>query len=107
MMIFLHHFPYVGVRGKEDEEALVRMGERMRVVYEETFGGSDVRTIADNSAGPRNAYGSRDDARPAYCSRADCSIADDGAPAGPLTGQTPMREHSARYYADRPALATG
>lgn len=35
---FLHHFPYVGMRGKEDEAALERLGERMRTMYEETFG---------------------------------------------------------------------
>jgi hypothetical protein len=35
---FLHHFPYVGMRGEEDEQALHRMGDRMRTLYEETFG---------------------------------------------------------------------
>jgi hypothetical protein len=34
----LHHFPYAGMRGKDDEIALTRMGERMRVIYEDTFG---------------------------------------------------------------------
>jgi hypothetical protein len=34
---FLHHFPYAGMRGKEDEEALERAGVRTRQMYEETF----------------------------------------------------------------------
>jgi hypothetical protein len=35
---FLHHFPYVGLRGQDDLAAHARMGERMRDLYEETFG---------------------------------------------------------------------
>jgi hypothetical protein len=34
---FLHHFPYVGLRGMEDLVAHQRVGERMRELYEETF----------------------------------------------------------------------
>jgi hypothetical protein len=40
---FLHHFPYIGLRGEADEEAHHRVGERMRVLYEETFGDAYVR----------------------------------------------------------------
>jgi hypothetical protein len=35
---FLHHFPYVGMRGTEDREALGRMGDRMAELYQQTFG---------------------------------------------------------------------
>jgi hypothetical protein len=35
---FLHHFPYIGLRGEADEEAHHRVGERMRELYEQTFG---------------------------------------------------------------------
>jgi hypothetical protein len=35
---FLHHFPYAGMRGKDDEEALAQAGERTRAAYEEAFG---------------------------------------------------------------------
>jgi hypothetical protein len=38
---FLHHFPYIGLRGAEDLEAHRRVGERMRELYEETFGDTD------------------------------------------------------------------
>jgi hypothetical protein len=34
---FLHHFPYVGLRGEEDEAMHQRVGIRMRELYEETF----------------------------------------------------------------------
>jgi hypothetical protein len=34
---FLHHFPYIGLRGEEDEAAHHRVGERMRELYEQTF----------------------------------------------------------------------
>jgi uncharacterized protein YidB (DUF937 family) len=35
---FLHHFPYLGMRGEDDAAALERMGDRARELYEETFG---------------------------------------------------------------------
>lgn len=35
---FLHHFPYVGLRGEEDLAAHHRVGERMGELYEQTFG---------------------------------------------------------------------
>jgi hypothetical protein len=35
---FLHHFPYVGLRGEDDLALHERAGERMQELYEETFG---------------------------------------------------------------------
>lgn len=35
---FLHHFPYIGLRGEDDATAHQRVGERMRELYESTFG---------------------------------------------------------------------
>jgi hypothetical protein len=35
---FLPHFPYVGLRGADDLMAHQRVGERMRELYEATFG---------------------------------------------------------------------
>jgi hypothetical protein len=37
---FLHHFPYIGLRGEEDEEVHHRVGDRMKELYEATFGES-------------------------------------------------------------------
>jgi hypothetical protein len=34
---FLHHFPYIGLRGEDDLVAHQRVGERMRELYETTF----------------------------------------------------------------------
>ncbi|MCG2585716.1 glycine-rich domain-containing protein-like [Massilia sp. TS11] len=34
---FLHHFPYIGLRGEEDELAHHRVGQRMKELYESTF----------------------------------------------------------------------
>lgn len=35
---FLHHYPYVGMRGEDDEQFRLDSGERMRTLYETTFG---------------------------------------------------------------------
>jgi hypothetical protein len=35
---FLHHYPYVGLRGHDDEQFRIDSGERMRTLYETTFG---------------------------------------------------------------------
>lgn len=43
---FLHHFPYVGLRGEEDEALHATVGERMKQLYEATFGEAYVRTTA-------------------------------------------------------------
>jgi hypothetical protein len=54
---FLHHYPYVGLRGEDDEQFRLDSGERMRVLYEATFGdpypgASTVPTDAAFCAGP-------------------------------------------------------
>ncbi|GAB3463374.1 hypothetical protein GCM10027321_25900 [Massilia terrae] len=35
---FVHHFPYIGLRGEEDMLAHERLGQRMRTIYEAAFG---------------------------------------------------------------------
>lgn len=40
---FLHHFPYIGMRGEDDEQAQERAGQRMRELYEATFGAADAQ----------------------------------------------------------------
>jgi hypothetical protein len=37
---FLHHYPYIGMRGKDDEQFRLDSGERMRTLYEASFGDS-------------------------------------------------------------------
>jgi hypothetical protein len=47
---FLHHFPYIGLRGEDDEAAHVRIGNRMKELYEATFGEDYIRAAANDSA---------------------------------------------------------
>lgn len=43
---FLHHFPYSGLRGEDDEAVHEQIGARMQQLYEETFGGTYARQQA-------------------------------------------------------------
>ena len=40
---FLHHFPYIGLRGEDDEAAHQEAGSRMQELYEATFGEAYIR----------------------------------------------------------------
>src|SRR5450830_2134434 len=40
---FLHHFPYIGLRGEDDLVAHERLGHRMQELYEATFGEDYIR----------------------------------------------------------------
>jgi hypothetical protein len=59
---FLHHFPYVGMRGEADEAALQKMGARMAELYESAFGESYIRA---SNFEPRAYINS---GKPAFCS---------------------------------------
>jgi hypothetical protein len=43
---FLHHYPYVGMRGGDDDQFRLDSGERMRELYEATFGDAYPGTAA-------------------------------------------------------------
>jgi hypothetical protein len=45
---FLHHFPYIGLRGEDDEAAHQRIGARMKELYEETFGEPYIRAEGES-----------------------------------------------------------
>lgn len=47
---FLHHFPYIGLRGEDDEAAHIRVGLRMKELYEATFAEDYVRASAAGKA---------------------------------------------------------
>jgi hypothetical protein len=74
---FLHHYPYIGLRGEGDDEVHRRSGERMRELYEQTFGESYDRAQARAAGWTAGAMhgaqtmGANDaaDATPAYCAR--------------------------------------
>jgi hypothetical protein len=62
---FLHHYPYVGMRGADDAGAQLQAGLRMKQLYEATFGDAHVRSV--------------DDAAMAYCGVPDASAASGAA----------------------------
>lgn len=77
---FLHHYPYIGLRGDDDAEVHERSGDRMRELYELTFaaayvagGTQDCETASSLSAycaaPAKPAYGAAPGtaAAPAYC----------------------------------------
>ena len=77
---FLHHYPYVGMRGGDDEQFRIDSGNRMRDLYETTFGepypGSPAgRTQAAYCAGPH--------VEAAYCAGPHAQAADTAYCAGP------------------------
>jgi hypothetical protein len=85
---FLHHFPYIGLRGEDDEEAHERVGNRMKELYEETFGEAYLRSETAYSgrvaAGPdfsaKTAYSGR--VSVAYSGRVAAQTAYSGRVAG-------------------------
>ncbi len=48
---FLHHFPYSGLRGEDDEAVHEQIGARMQQLYEETFGVTYARQQAGSADG--------------------------------------------------------
>ncbi|MDC8757379.1 hypothetical protein [Janthinobacterium fluminis] len=79
---FLHHFPYVGLRGEADLEAHHRVGERMKELYEETFGDDYLRSAATmESAGAAQTAFSSAAANTAFSSAAVQTAFSSRAPA--------------------------
>ncbi len=77
---FLHHFPYIGLRGEDDEAAHERVGQRMRELYEATFGEPyGIGATADDAGG--TAYSGRISDATAYSGR----ISDDTAYSGRIS----------------------
>jgi hypothetical protein len=52
---FLHHYPYVGMRGEDDEQFRLDSGNRMRDLYEATFGEAYPGTEAEEMPAARAA----------------------------------------------------
>ncbi|PKB24003.1 glycine-rich domain-containing protein [Janthinobacterium sp. 64] len=68
---FLHHFPYIGLRGEDDEAAHQRVGERMKQLYEQTFGEDYIRAeTAYSGRAVQAAYSGRAVQATAYSGRA-------------------------------------
>jgi hypothetical protein len=61
---FMHHYPYLGMDGEDDEQARVDGADRMRTLYEAAFGVAYQGARAD---GLQAAYCAGPGAQPAYC----------------------------------------
>jgi hypothetical protein len=68
---FLHHYPYVGLSGDSDGQVRQRAGERMRQLYEQTFGMSEATAVGIAAS--------------AYCGAATSNVAYCGAATGAAT----------------------
>jgi hypothetical protein len=65
---FLHHYPYVGMRGEDDEQFRLDSGKRMGELYEATFGETYPGMAAEAGAGDaETAYCAGPHADTAYC----------------------------------------
>ncbi|MEC5162921.1 MULTISPECIES: glycine-rich domain-containing protein [unclassified Janthinobacterium] len=131
---FMHHFPYIGLRGEADEKAHQRQGERMRELYEGTFGEDYLRAGAPTqaawsarapldgaAAAPQTAWSARatlDGAAAAPQTAWSARATLDGGAAAPQTAwsarvaidgavqSAPTEDLSgrARFYSERPSL---
>ena len=103
---FLHHFPYTGLRGVDDEAVHQRLGVRMQELYEATFGEpyirqekSDTKTAWSQPAIAASAW-----SQPAIVASAWSQPATPkSACCGPMATLPAMVQNSG-YYA-RPILA--
>lgn len=112
---FLHHFPYIGMRGADDEATLARIGQRMQELYEAEFGDSYVRAQPaycgmppgqassgiDRQSAQQNAYCGMPPQQVAYCGMPTGKVAYCGMPGALLSGAAP----TAGMYTARPRLS--
>jgi hypothetical protein len=89
---FLHHFPYIGLRGEDDEAAHQRVGQRMKELYESTFGEPyGICACADT---PAQAFSGRVSEQTAFSGRISKEtafsgrVADQTAFSGRISAQT-------------------
>jgi hypothetical protein len=115
---FLHHFPYIGLRGEADAAAHERLGQRMKELYQTTFGEEyGVSAAAFSGAATQAAYSGMAAANTTAFSGATTAQA--GALSGAVasvqtafSGATSARAAFSgmatpgAFYAERPRLAT-
>lgn len=107
---FLHHFPYICLRGEDDEAAHERVGQRMRELYEATFGepygigkrGDDAEATAfSGRISAATAYSGRISDATAYSGR----ISNDTAYSGRISATAYSGRISATAYSGRISTA--
>jgi len=91
---FLHHYPYVGMRGEDDALFRIDSGERMRILYEATFG---------------EAYpGLRDGVASAFCAGPSIEAgASTAFCAGPSDKQASTTDGAATAFCAGPSIDAG
>jgi Glycine-rich domain-containing protein-like len=96
---FLHHFPYIGLRGEDDEEAHQRVGDRMKELYEATFGEAYLRAPADTAYSGRVAATAYSGRAPevAYSGRVADAVAYSGRVASAKTAYSGRVADKAAY----------
>ncbi|MFS2026496.1 glycine-rich domain-containing protein [Massilia sp. CT11-137] len=110
---FVHHYPYVGMRGGDDAQFRIDSGERMQSLYEATFG--EAYPVADAApveasgtaycAGPWDKQGAQAAARgeTAYCAGPwDKPRARAAAGAGTAYCAGPWDKHASTAYCAGP-----
>ena len=92
---FLHHFPYIGLRGEADLAAHRRLGERMKELYEETFGEDYLRSAAGDDASARTAWSAKA-AGTAWSAKVAGTAWSAKAPVTAWSAKTPVTAWSAK-----------
>lgn len=109
---FVHHFPYIGLRGEEDMAAHQRLGERMRTIYEAAFGetyrtGKLVPSQAPGGAFAAKPGGTAFSASPVGTGATDNSgIAFSASPVGGRTAEISDTAFSASPVGTRTATSS-
>ena len=67
---FLHHYPYIGLRGEDDIAVQEQAGQRMRELYESTFGEPYVKEVDAAWCGRAPVSAIAAAVRTAWCGRA-------------------------------------
>ena len=99
---FLHHFPYIGLRGGDDETAHISVGERMKELYEETFGVGYVRAAPTAHSGSPGAVSYAHSGSPGAA-----AYAHSGSPGASLAlaDAAIVTAQQSSFYTQRPRLA--
>ncbi|WP_342120606.1 glycine-rich domain-containing protein [Pseudoduganella sp. OTU4001] len=111
---YLHHFPYIGLRGEDDEEAHERVGNRMKELYEETFGEAYLRKAAPvdtaysgRVAGEAVAYSGRVAAEPTVAAKVAYSGRVSDANVTAYSGRVAATAYSGRVAIDAQTAYSG
>ena len=98
---FMHHFPYLGMRGEDDEAELRRCGERMSKLYEATFGTPYPGNAVDSTGEGQTAAA----IEAAYCLRNATYRNGAGPPAAAIDAAYCLRSATHGSWAGQSAAA--